>query len=55
MLFRSRELVVVERPGELDVTVVAEGEVYWRETASGRERRAASLTLEGPVGEPGQP
>lgn len=45
-------LVVVERPGDLDVSVVAEGDVYWRETASGREQRAARLVLEGGVGGP---
>jgi len=47
------ELVVLERPGEHDVIVRAVGEVYWRETNSGREQRAAQLSLSGPVEETG--
>ncbi len=47
------ELVVLERPGEHDVVVRAVGEVYWRETNSGREQRAAQLSLSGPVEESG--
>lgn len=43
------KLVVLERPGEHDVLVRAEGEVFWRETNSGREQRAAQLSLSGPV------
>lgn len=43
------ELVVIEKPGELDVTVRATGDAFWRDTTSGNEKRSFEITLHGPV------
>ena len=53
-----RELVVLERPGELDVLLRATGDAYWRDLESGAERRGPELRFTGPiepVPEPGTP
>jgi hypothetical protein len=40
-------LVLLERPGDVPVVVEALGEAFWREAATGREQRAATLRFEG--------
>lgn len=49
-----RELVVIERPGEMDVRLEASGDAYWRDTSSGDERRGPRLEFVGVIGEPSQ-
>ena len=39
-------LTALERPGEVELFVLAEGDAFWRETGSGRERRGQRLRLE---------
>ncbi len=47
-----QQLIVIEKPGELDVLVSASGNVYWRESATGREQRAPVLSFVGPIDSP---
>ncbi len=42
-----KRLVLLERPGEVDVVVQAAGDAFWRESASGREKRGSILRLVG--------
>ncbi|MFT7669435.1 MAG: hypothetical protein ACI8X5_002137 [Planctomycetota bacterium] len=45
-----KELIVLERPGDLDVRVSVSGDAYWRSAATSEERRAAQLVFIGKVG-----
>ena len=47
------DLVVIERPGELDVVVRATGNVYWRNSSTGEEHRASQLNFTGVIEAPG--
>ena len=42
-----RRLIVLERPGEVDVVVQATGDAFWRESSSGREKRGPLLRFVG--------
>lgn len=44
-----RRLVILERPGQVDVLVIAAGDVYWKDGQGGGETRAQSLRIEGPI------
>jgi hypothetical protein len=44
-----KRLVVLERPGPVDVRVTAAGDVFWKDTQSGQEQRAQTLRLDGPI------
>jgi len=46
-----RELVVIERPGDVPVRVIARGDAYWQDPITGKEQRGAELTFTGEVGE----
>lgn len=46
-IFAEEELVVLERPGPAELSVRATGEVFWRDVASGEERRSEQLVLAG--------
>lgn len=46
-IFAERELVVLEKPGNVPLTIQADGDVYWRSTGTGEERRSESLILRG--------
>lgn len=46
-LVAVRRLVLLERPGDVDVVVQGTGDAYWRETASGREQRGDVLRFVG--------
>ena len=46
------ELIVIERPGKLDVRVRAQGDAYWRDSSTGKDRRSFEINLEGPVRQP---
>jgi len=43
------ELVLLERPGQVDVIVRAEGDAYYRDTTSGAEQRGSRLEFRGVV------
>ncbi|MFT7486327.1 MAG: hypothetical protein ACI9F9_002182 [Candidatus Paceibacteria bacterium] len=47
-----QKLEVIEKPGKLDVLVRATGNVYWRDSATGRDHRATQLSFDGPIGAP---
>ncbi|MAF65088.1 MAG: hypothetical protein CMJ84_05435 [Planctomycetes bacterium] len=42
-----RSLTALERPGEVDVSVLARGDAFWKSVADGRERRGGVLRLSG--------
>jgi hypothetical protein len=42
-----KRLVLLERPGEVDVVVQAAGDAFWRESATGREQRGSLLRFVG--------
>lgn len=44
-----KRITVLERPGPVDVVVVATGDVYFRDIAAKTERRETSLRIEGKV------
>jgi hypothetical protein len=44
-----RRVVILERPGAGDVLVTAIGDVYWKDGQTGKETRAQSLRIEGPI------
>jgi hypothetical protein len=46
-IFAEQELLVIERPGPVGLTVEASGDVLWRDTQSGEERRGEQLVLSG--------
>jgi len=46
-LVALRRLVVLERPGDVDVRVEAIGDVFWRDATTGEEKRASALTWTG--------
>lgn len=46
-LVALRRLVVLERPGDVDVRVEAIGDVLWRDATTGEEKRASALTWTG--------
>jgi hypothetical protein len=48
-----RELVVLERPGDVDVLLRATGDAYWRDLSSGAERRGPELRFTGAIEDPG--
>ncbi|MEE8468258.1 MAG: hypothetical protein V3T22_07370 [Planctomycetota bacterium] len=48
------ELVVLERPGDVPVTVIAEGHVVWRDR-DGAERRENRIVWTGPIGQVARP
>ncbi len=41
------ELIVIEKPGRLNVLVRAQGDAYWRDPVSGKEKRSFEINLEG--------
>ncbi len=45
----TRRLVILERPGLVDVIVVAQGDVYWASQGSGEEKRGESLRFVGTI------
>jgi hypothetical protein len=44
-----RELIVLERPGELDVLLRASGDTFWRDVTSGAERRGPEFSRVGRI------
>lgn len=42
-----RRLVLLERPGDVDVVVSATGNVFWQDLTTGAEKRASTLVLRG--------
>jgi len=44
-----RRLVILERPGNVDVLVIAAGDVYWKAGPDAEPMRAQSLRIEGPI------
>lgn len=44
-----RKVVILERPGGGDVLVTAIGDVFWKDGQTGRETRAQSVRIEGPI------
>jgi hypothetical protein len=46
-IFAEREIVVLERPGPAELTIEATGDVYWRASSTGEERRSAEMRLVG--------
>ena len=46
-IFAEQELLVIERPGPVGLTVEASGDVLWRDVESGEERRGERLVLAG--------
>ena len=42
-----RRLVLLERPGDVEVVVQAAGDAFWRESATGREQRGSLLRFVG--------
>jgi hypothetical protein len=44
-----RELIVIEKPGELDVHVRAQGDAYWQDPATLEEQRRFEINLVGPI------
>ena len=49
-----REVVLLERPGQVPVEVIAHGEVYWHDVGSGREKRGDRVVIEGAIEDPSQ-
>lgn len=47
------ELIVLERPGQVDVLLRVSGDAYWRDGATGEERRGAQMEFVGPMDETG--
>ena len=41
------KLIILERPGEVEVVVLATGDAYWRDSTTGAERRGPTLTFRG--------
>lgn len=52
-IFAEQELLVIERPGPVGLTVEAQGDVLWRDARTGEERRGAQLLLSGSGARPG--
>lgn len=46
-IFAEREIVVLERPGPAELTIDASGDVYYRASTTGEERRAGEMRLTG--------
>lgn len=44
-----RRLVILERPGNVDVLVIAAGDVFWKDGAKAEPQRSQSLRIEGPI------
>ncbi|MCY2958713.1 MAG: hypothetical protein NTY35_00975 [Planctomycetota bacterium] len=44
-----KRLVILERPGPVDVLVIAAGDVFWKDGTDGQTTRAQSLRIEGPI------
>ena len=44
-----RRLVILERPGNVDVLVIAAGDVFWKDGPNAEPTRAQSLRIEGPI------
>lgn len=44
-----RRLVILERPGPVDVIVIAAGDVFWKDTPAVDPVRTQSLRIEGPI------
>jgi hypothetical protein len=44
-----RRVVILERPGVGDVLVTAVGDVFWKDGQTGKETRAQSVRIEGPI------
>jgi len=44
-----RRLVILERPGQVDVLVIAAGDVYWKDGPKADPQRSQSLRIEGPI------
>jgi len=44
-----KRLVLLERPGPVDVVLIAEGEVFLHDTTSGKETRGATLRIDGKI------
>ncbi len=42
-----RRLVLLERPGDVDVVIQAAGNVFWQDLTTGAEKRASTLVLRG--------
>jgi hypothetical protein len=46
-IFAEREIVVLERPGPCELAIEASGDVFWRSTSTGEERRSDEMRLVG--------
>jgi hypothetical protein len=46
-IFAEREIVVLERPGPCELAIEASGDVFWRSTTTGEERRSDEMRLVG--------
>jgi hypothetical protein len=46
------ELILIEKPGKIDVTVRGQGDAYWRDPVSGEEKRSFEISLKGAVNHP---
>lgn len=46
----TRRLVVLERPGPVDVVVIAAGDAFWKSGETQAEKRGETLRFEGPIG-----
>ncbi len=44
-----RRLVILERPGTVDVLVIASGDVFWQDGPKAEAMRTQSLRIEGPI------
>ncbi len=45
----TRKLVILERPGPVDVSVTATGDAFWKNQKTNEEQRGASLRLHGKI------
>ena len=45
----TRRLVVLERPGTVDVAIAAQGDAYWHNTKTDEEKRGETLRLSGAI------
>lgn len=48
-LSAMRRIVILERPGEVDVLVIAAGDVFWKDGPKKEPARSQSLRIEGPI------
>lgn len=44
-----KQIRILQRPGDVDITVVAKGDAYWKQAATGAEQRGDRLSFVGRV------